>query len=421
MSDKRKIHEYQCHYRVDPNTARYVLHKLFNTDIPGAKLAAGEFTMDRYHMALHLLRMGTGLQHVLASRFQCHTETFSKHAWGLTEKVSKLLPSVVVWPLDDEDTSVISLTDSDDDDPLPSDDESEDSSDDEEDEEDEEDSDDDDSDDDDAKPTDILDLNNADKDDLDLPEIEFMRIHDDSDDDDDLPPPLIRRRKCCSKNSPPAVVLTSSSDESDDDDYVVVEKESEDGFVLLDDNGKEIRDDDDEFFLSVDGVHCRINEPNDPNYRKNPVYYSHKFHQAGMVYEIALDLFKNQVAWVNGPFPASISDKKIFKEKGLMDKIPYGKKVIADHGYKGLDDYISRHSSLDSDAVRTLKKRALARQETFNKRLKDFGIVSNRFVGGVQKFKIGFEASVVLVQCSMECGAPLFDVLCEGCDPDYEE
>ena len=176
--------------------------------------------------------------------------------------------------------------------------------------------------------------------------------------------------------------------------------------------------DEDEFILSVDGVHCRFNEKNDPRYRKNPKYFSHKFRQAGLAYEVALDLYKSQVAWINGPFPASVKDDVIFKS-ALMGKLPYGKKVIADHGYKGLEDYISRHSSLDSDAVRCFKKQALARQESFNKRLKDFGILSSRFRHGEAKFKIAFQMCVVLVQCAMDCGEPLFDTLVEDCEPDW--
>jgi hypothetical protein len=43
------------------------------------------------------------------------------------------------------------------------------------------------------------------------------------------------------------------------------------------------------FILSVNGVHCHINEPKDPKYRENPKYYSHKFKQAGYAYEVRLD------------------------------------------------------------------------------------------------------------------------------------
>ena len=38
--------------------------------------------------------------------------------------------------------------------------------------------------------------------------------------------------------------------------------------------------DKDEFILSVDGVRCCFDEKNDPRYRKNPKYLSHKFRQA---------------------------------------------------------------------------------------------------------------------------------------------
>ena len=51
------------------------------------------------------------------------------------------------------------------------------------------------------------------------------------------------------------------------------------------------------FLYSVDGTHCRIKEP-----RSNPdkLWYSHKYNKPGVSYEIALHLYKDKVAWVNG-------------------------------------------------------------------------------------------------------------------------
>ena len=60
--------------------------------------------------------------------------------------------------------------------------------------------------------------------------------------------------------------------------------------------------------------------------------------------------------------------------------------------------------------VKSFKRRARARHETFNGRLKNFKILAERFRHGVPKHKAVFEAICVIVQYDMENGHPMFDV-----------
>jgi DDE superfamily endonuclease len=115
-----------------------------------------------------------------------------------------------------------------------------------------------------------------------------------------------------------------------------------------------------EFIMSVDGTHCRIFEPKHPTMSKNPKYYSHKFHQAGLNYEIGVSLFESRVVWVNGPFPAGQNDMKIFREQGLMAAIPPGKLLTGDNGYRGLPYLISTPNPRDPEELRVFKRRARA-------------------------------------------------------------
>jgi DDE superfamily endonuclease len=152
-----------------------------------------------------------------------------------------------------------------------------------------------------------------------------------------------------------------------------------------------------DFQISVDGTHCRINEPgNNPSSE----WYSHKFHKAAVNYEIGIDLHSSKVVWVNGPFPAGQSDLCVYrKENGLRTVIQEGKKVIADNGYQSKDEInLSTPNPFDSNAVKQYKTRARARHESFNKRIKDFGILSERFRHGFNKHKIAFESVCVIVQ-----------------------
>lgn len=108
------------------------------------------------------------------------------------------------------------------------------------------------------------------------------------------------------------------------------------------------------FLLSVDGTHCRIQEPKHPTRSKNPESYSHKFHQAGLAYELALSVWDDRLVWMNFPFKASVPDIKIFRS-GLKGMIPMGKKVIADNGYRG--DILCTPNSRDCEYLAWQKSR----------------------------------------------------------------
>jgi DDE superfamily endonuclease len=165
-------------------------------------------------------------------------------------------------------------------------------------------------------------------------------------------------------------------------------------------------------FLLVDGVHCIVREPSPAELSKNPAYFSHKHHHAGVDYEIGLSVFKNQVVWVNGPFPAGENDISIFKNRGLREMVPEGSWAIAYNGYHGLltNSKIRTSSSLDAEAVRRLKSGAKARHESFNGKLKNFAVVLDRWCHKINKHAIAFKAVCVICQYQMENGSPLWGV-----------
>jgi len=226
------------------------------------------------------------------------------------------------------------------------------------------------------------------------------------------------------------------------------------------------------FILSVDGVHCEINEQ-----RRNPsrLWVSYKLKKAALVYEIGLAIHEEQCVWINGPFKGGTKDLAIFNGEAspeiydamedehednnedednaeddgdddnlafmvgqarldddsddddgefvledleeddddprvsLLSLIPDGKLVYGDKGYQGAPKHIlSGYNVCDSDEVKAFKTRVGARHETFNKRIKSFKALDDRFRHGVAKHKVVFEAACVLVQYDMENGRPLF-------------
>lgn len=156
-------------------------------------------------------------------------------------------------------------------------------------------------------------------------------------------------------------------------------------------------------------MHCRVNEPIHPVLGKNPKFYSHKFKQAGLLYELACSIYENKLVWMRGPFNASRHDITQFRSE-LLAKIPVGKKGVGDNGYRGEPNALSTPNSQDPPELRKFKSRARARQESFNARIKVFQCLDQRFRHGIKKHKICFEAVCVIVQYQLENGSPLFDV-----------
>jgi len=163
------------------------------------------------------------------------------------------------------------------------------------------------------------------------------------------------------------------------------------------------------FTITVDGIHCRIGEPQHGTYSKNPKFYSHKFKQAGLDYEVAMSTFENKCVWINGPFPAGKNDVSVFRA-ALNQRMGNGKLGIADKGYRGEGDLLAVPTSHDTPDVREFKSRALARHEKFNGQLKNFGCLSNQFRHDLSKHQPCFEAVAVICQYQLENGSPLITV-----------
>ena len=83
------------------------------------------------------------------------------------------------------------------------------------------------------------------------------------------------------------------------------------------------------FLLTMDGVHCPIQEPSP----WSKVWSSHKLGgDVAVSYEIALRIDIPQLLSVNGPFPAEILDIDIFRNR-LKALIPAQNGGIGDDGY----------------------------------------------------------------------------------------
>ena len=101
------------------------------------------------------------------------------------------------------------------------------------------------------------------------------------------------------------------------------------------------------FIVTVDGMHCQIEEPTLESFNYNKKFFSHKFHSPALDYEIAISVFSQKCVWINGTFPAGSPDLKVFRQ-GLKAKIDEARlrsgmihRGLADRGYKGEAEYLS--------------------------------------------------------------------------------
>ena len=161
----------------------------------------------------------------------------------------------------------------------------------------------------------------------------------------------------------------------------------------------------------MNDVHCTFHEVQHPTLSKDPAYFLHKYNGPGLSYELALHVFEPRLVWIRKNPVTKHNDRKNFVAD-LRNRIPDGKKAIADRGYrgKGGDPKVAVHYSLDSPELKTFKARARMRQETFNNRIKRYAALTNPFRHSETRHQSIFEAICVVCCYEMELVSPLFEV-----------
>jgi DDE superfamily endonuclease len=164
------------------------------------------------------------------------------------------------------------------------------------------------------------------------------------------------------------------------------------------------------FMLTIDGVHCPIEEPR-PFSTANS---SHKFGgNPGVNYEVGLQINQPKLIWVHGPTqPGRYNDISVFrlKLKGEMeDQVP-GRKAIGDKGYRGEPELISTKNEFDPAELAEFKDRAMARHETFNQRLKCYKCLATMWRHKKIPHEHAFRAVCAIVVYQIQSGGTtLFD------------
>lgn len=140
-------------------------------------------------------------------------------------------------------------------------------------------------------------------------------------------------------------------------------------------------------------------------------FYSFKFKKSALRYEVALCILTGDIVWINGPYePGVWNDIAIFRD-GIMHHLEDGERVEADDGYIGEAPTYVKCPKCFTNPRETLfmQQRVRNRQETVNKRFKNWGILKQVYRHDIPHHGDAFRAIVVITQLSITKGEPLFE------------
>ena len=158
---------------------------------------------------------------------------------------------------------------------------------------------------------------------------------------------------------------------------------------------------------SVDGTDCKV-----PNYKPFwKGWYSHKFNHSGVRWEVAICLRTGEVVWIHGPFPCGRWPDILVFRHALISHMDVDEKAEADDGYIGeptktLTPKINSQNQSDAQ----YRQYTCNRQETINKRFKDWKCLGKMLRHSLQKHSTMFRAVAVICQLSVTNGEPLFQI-----------
>jgi hypothetical protein len=114
------------------------------------------------------------------------------------------------------------------------------------------------------------------------------------------------------------------------------------------------------------------------------------------------------LVWISNPYRGKVPDVTIIRNE-LLPMLGPNLLCVVDGGIRG-EDAFSGINPFDSPAIKKFKKRARARHETANGKIKKFRSVSSVFRHGPSKHCLVFDAVAVVCQFKIETGEVLFEL-----------
>ncbi len=162
--------------------------------------------------------------------------------------------------------------------------------------------------------------------------------------------------------------------------------------------------------MLVDGTDFCI--PQKGAAKKGNPFGSHKYAgKAALRYKLGVDILMGNLVWIQGPYPAGAwPNIKIFTSCLAHFLEPY-ECVEANDGYRGHADKVKCPKN-NVNPVKNLKMqgRIRVRHKMLNRRLKNWGILSQVFRHDIRHHGDVFWACAVITQLTIKHGEPFFAV-----------
>lgn len=158
--------------------------------------------------------------------------------------------------------------------------------------------------------------------------------------------------------------------------------------------------------VSIDGTDCPILEPRP----FSPIWFSFKFHGAGLRYEVGICIQTGWIVWVKGPYPCGAFPDRNIAQNGVNLELDPGEMYVADRGYRDNARGCAETPQGINDFDQYMKATARARHEVVNSRIKLFTILKQKFRHHRRKHGMCFKAAANLTQLKIENGEIAFDV-----------
>ena len=158
--------------------------------------------------------------------------------------------------------------------------------------------------------------------------------------------------------------------------------------------------------MSCDGTDFQV-------YEHGRKWYSHKNKKSALRYEVCLSIITGDIVWINVPFVAGKHNDIIIFRSSLVSHLSFGERVEADDGYIGeAPQCIKCPMSVTNPAgMKEIQGRVRSRQETVNRRFKDWGILKQVYRHDLPSHSEVFRAIAVITQIAIDSGEKLFSYI----------
>jgi hypothetical protein len=123
-------------------------------------------------------------------------------------------------------------------------------------------------------------------------------------------------------------------------------------------------------------------------------------------YEVGICIQSGKIVWFNGGVPCGEWPDLRLARNAFTAMLDAGERALADKGYNDRNCFIIPIEGEE----RPDQKAIMARHETVNRRLKQFGILQKVYRHNLRKHPQCFRAVLNLTELMIENGEPLYDI-----------